>query len=227
MISCTHQTKFSMKFLLTSLYLTATTMVVIAPASHAQAAILSFTANLNGANEEPAVISAGTGTSLVTLDTIANTLRIQATFSGLTGNTTVAHIHSATAVPGSGTSGVATVPTLPGFPVGVKSGSFDTLLDLTLSSSYRAGFISSNGGTTATAQAALTAGLEQGRAYLNIHSDFAPAGEIRGFLIPVVQSTAVPEPSSILGILTTLGAGSVLKRKIKASKSVVKDATND
>jgi hypothetical protein len=215
-----------MKFLLTSIYLVVTTMVAIAPASHAQAAILNFTANLNGANEEPPISSLGTGTSLVTLDTILNTLRIQGTFSGLTGTSTVAHIHSATTVPGSGNAGVATVPTLPGFPVGVQSGSFDTVLDLTQPGSYRAVFITDNGGTTATAQAALTASLGAGTAYFNIHSSFATGGEIRGFLTPVAQSTAVPEPSSILGILTTFGAASILKRKIKASKSVVKETIN-
>lgn len=219
--------KFSMKFFLTSIYLVATTIVAIVPASHAHAAILSFAANLNGANEDPANNSQGIGTSLVTLDTIANTLRIQGTFSGLTGTSIAAHIHSATAVPESGNAGVATVPILPGFPVGVQSGSFNTLLDLTLSSSYRPGFIIENGGSPATAQAALTAGLGAGRAYFTIHSSFATGGDdIRGFLTPVIQSTAVPEPSSMLGLLTTLGAGSILKRKIKAPKSIAKDATN-
>jgi hypothetical protein len=57
-------------------------------------------------------------------------------------------------------------------------------------------FIANNGGTTATAEAVLVAGLAAGEAYLNIHTSVVPGGEIRGFLEPA------PEPASIL-ILTT------------------------
>jgi CHRD domain len=204
-----------MKFLFQSILLAAA-IVALAPVSHAQAAILNFTATLNGPSESPPVSSAGTGTTLVTLDTIANTLRIQGTFTGLTGTTTVAHIHSATPTAGSGTAGVATVPTLPFFPTGVTSGTYDTVLNLTLATSYNGTFITNNGGTPATAQAALTSSLLAGTAYFNIHSSFATGGEIRGFL------TAVPEPSDMLGILSGLGAGLILKHKLKSSKSITK-----
>jgi hypothetical protein len=208
-----------MKYLLPTMFLAAT-IGVIAPVSQAQAAILVFTANLTGPNEAPPNASSGTGTALVTLDDIANTLRVQVAFSGLTGNITVAHIHSATAVPGVGTAGVATTtPTFAGFPLGVTSGSYDNTLDMTQASSYRAGFITGNGGTPATAQIALFEGIKSGKAYLNIHTSTFPGGEIRGFLQPV------PEPSSTLGFLTlgTLGAFSTLKRKLKSSKSSEKE----
>ena len=78
----------------------------------------------------------------------------------------------------------------------MTSGTYDHTFDLlpvTPTDTYNAAFVAANGGTVAGAEAALIAGLEAGKAYLNIHSlpDF-PGGEIRGFLV------AVPEPSSLL-----------------------------
>ena len=73
--------------------------------------------------------------------------------------------------------------------------------DMTLSSSYNAPFITNNGGTTASAEAALLAGVEAGKAYLNIHSSTFAGGEIRGFLVPL----PVPEPETYL----LFGAGLV------------------
>jgi hypothetical protein len=209
-----------MKFLFQSIFLAAA-IVAIIPVTPAQAAILNFTATLNGLNEFPVNNSSGTGTTLVTLDTSLNTLRLQGIFSGLSAGTTVAHIHSATTVAGAGTAGVATVPILPGFPTGVTIGSYNTLLDLTQASSFNSGFVTANGGTPATAQAALTASLSAGTAYFNIHTTAFAGGEIRGFLTP--QSTAVPEPSDTLGILSALGGIIILKRQLKSSKSITKE----
>ena len=48
--------------------------------------------------------------------------------------------------------------------------------------SYNLAFVTAHGGTTASAAAALLAGLEAGQAYLNIHTTMFPGGEIRGFL---------------------------------------------
>jgi hypothetical protein len=43
-------------------------------------------------------------------------------------------------------------------------------------------FITAHGGTPASAETALLAGLAANEAYLNIHSNTHPGGEIRGFL---------------------------------------------
>jgi hypothetical protein len=156
--------------------------------SVAQAATTTFQSGL-----APELTGAtGSGMVEVTYDSAAHTLKIDSSFSGLSGTTTVAHIHCCVATAGSGTAGVAVTPgTLPGFPVGVASGSYSVALDLTQSATYTAGFVNTfAGGVLANAEAVLIAGLGNGTAYFNVHSTAFPAGEIRGFLAPI------PEPST-------------------------------
>jgi hypothetical protein len=151
----------------------------------------------------------GTGTALVTYDDVARTLEVDVTFSGLTGTTTMAHIHCCVDPPG--TVGVATFPgTFPGFPNGVTSGTYNGSWSLADTASYTANFLNNfGGGTAAGAEAALVAGLLAGRAYLNIHTSFAGSGEIRDFLSPV------PEPGTsalLAGGLLVLAAFRLRKR---------------
>lgn len=166
---------------------------VIALATASQAAQFTFTANMDGPSESPPVPSAGTGSAIVDFDTDLHTMRVRATWSGLTGTTTVAHIHAPTAVAFAGTVGVATYPgTFPGWPTGVSSGSYDMTFDMSLASSYTGTFLSTHGGgTPAGAEAALINFIQQGRAYFNIHSSFATGGEIRGFLVPTPGAAAI------------------------------------
>jgi hypothetical protein len=155
--------------------------IVAAPVSHA--AVVTYSAILNGANESPPNASPGVGTAIVDVDAVGHQMRVRATFSGLTGTTTASHIHAPTAVALTGTASVATTtPTFAFFPLGVTSGTFDRNLDMTLASSYNSSFITGNGGTTALAEAALFADIAAGKAYLNIHTSAFPGGEIRGFL---------------------------------------------
>lgn len=169
----------------------------------AQAQPQVYSASLSGAAEFPPNVSPGTGFTHVTYDPSAHTLRVQATFSGLIGLTTASHIHCCTANPFdiTQTAGVATqLPSFVGFPLGVTAGAYDNTFDLTAASSWNPTYVNNNGGTVASAEAAFAAGLTSGRAYLNIHSDFARGGEIRGFL------TAVPEPSTYALMATGLVA---------------------
>ena len=164
----------------------------------AKSAIFGYEAFLSGPAESPANASPGTGYATVFLDTTLNTMQIDVTFSGLTGTTTASHIHGATAVAGVGTAGVATqTPTFTGFPLGVTSGSYSHLFDMTLTSSYNPSYVTANGGTAASAEAALFAAMAAGKTYWNIHTSTFGGGEIRGFLTPV------PEPST----LALLGLG--------------------
>jgi hypothetical protein len=159
-------------------------------ATAAYATPVTFTATLNGPSESPANASPGTGFATVLFDPVANTMRVEVTFAGLLGTTTASHIHCCTATPFAGTAGVATTtPTFAGFPLGVISGSYDAIFDMTQASSYNAAFITAQG-SIANAEVALFSNMFTGNEYLNVHSSFAPGGEIRGFL------TFVPEPDT-------------------------------
>lgn len=176
----------------------------------AQASILAWNASLGP--EAPG--ATGTGTVQIEFDTATSMLDISAIWSGLSGVTTVAHIHCCTVTALTGTVGVAvTSGTLPGFPVGVTSGSYDVLLDLASSASFTAGFLAANGGTTALATAALITGLNEGRAYFNIHTNVFPGGEIRGFPL------AIPEPGT-LGLVALAAAGVAASRRRAQCKPV-------
>ena len=180
----------------------AAALSIAAPAS--QAAI-TYVAELDGPSEAPPNASPGTGRAFVTYDSLAHTLAISADWTGLLGTTPVAHIHCCTAAPFSGAVGVAVTPgTLPGFPIGVTSGSYDVLLDLTAAATFTAAFVTGfAGGVVADAEEALIAGINAHTAYFNIHSTVFPGGEIRGFLV-------VPEPATatLLGLgLLGLGFG--------------------
>ena len=179
-------------------------------ASAAQATITVYNATLTGPNESPPNASPGTGTAVVTIDDVAKTMTVSVSFSGLTSPTVASHIHAATAAPGTGTAGVATmVPAFTNFPLGVTSGSMQpTLFDLLAASSYNPAYITANGGTPATAAAALISAIASGRAYFNIHTTQFPGGEIRGFL------ATVPEPASWMLMLLGFGAiGFALRRR--------------
>jgi hypothetical protein len=148
------------------------------------AAPIVYSGRLSGAAESPPNASAGSGTTLVAYDPAAHTLDVQVTFSGLSGTTTASHIHCCTTNAGTGTASVATqVPTFSGFPLGVTSGTYSMSFDLTMSSAWNPSFVTTNGGTVASAETAFAAGLDTGKAYLNIHSSTVPGGEIRSFLI--------------------------------------------
>lgn len=178
-------------------------------ATAAQAAITVYSVTLNGASESPPNASPGVGSGFVTIDTIANTMAVDLTFSGLLGTTTASHIHAPTAAPFTGTAGVATTtPTFTGFPLGVTSGSYSHTFDLLLASSYNPAYVTANGGTVAGAEAALLSSIASGQAYLNIHTTVVPGGEIRGFLI------AVPEPATWMTMLLGFAAiGFVIRRR--------------
>jgi hypothetical protein len=156
----------------------------------------------------------GTGSATVKIIEASNQMKVNIAFSGLSGNTTVAHIHGPTTVAGTGTAGVMTpTPTFPGFPAGVKSGSYEQTFDLLSTSTYRAGFITANGGTAAGARDAFLAALLDGKAYLNVHSSTYPTGEIRGFFAP----SPVPGPLPLLGAGAGLGWSRRLRQRLASS----------
>jgi hypothetical protein len=188
-------------------------ILVLACAQSAQAAPLLYRAILSGPNEFPPQASPGFGQADVFVDPVANTLQVNVVFGGLLGTTTASHIHCCTATPfAAATAGVATaVPTFPGFPLGVTSGTYTSIVfDMLDPLSYNPAFITSHGGTAATAEAALFAGIFANEAYLNVHSSFAGSGEIRGFLV------FVPEPVTLSVFGAGLAGVALLRRRRKA-----------
>jgi hypothetical protein len=157
--------------------------VALMLAANATAAPIEFVANLTGAKEVPPNASPGTGSATALFDLASHSLELHVIFFGLTSPTIAAHIHAPTAFRFGGTASVATqVPSFIGFPLGVMSGIFDQTFDTSDASFYNPTFITNNGGTVAGAEAAFAAALSDGRAYLNIHTENFPSGEIRGFL---------------------------------------------
>ncbi len=194
----------------------------------AQATVLGFTASL-----APEVSGAtGSGSTTVIIDDVADTLKIHIDWTGLSGTTTVAHIHCCTAAPFTGTASVAVTPmsfpgfpgfngTVPGFPSvlpvlpGVTAGSYDSpIIPLDETFAYTAAFL--GGGTVAQAEAKLITNLIAGKAYVNVHSSTFPSGEIRGF----PQLTSVPEPSSVLLLAAALlGMIPLVRRRYSADRT--------
>lgn len=171
-------------------------MMCSAAVSHG--ATVVYTAVLSGAAEASPNDSAGIGTATVTIDTTLHTMRVEVFFSGLTGTVTNAHIHAATALPLTGTAGVATMlPTFAGFPAGVTSGTYDNTFDMTQAANYNPTYVTAQGGTPALALANLQTAMAGQQTYLNIHSSAFAGGEIRGFLVPETGSA----------LLLCLGAG--------------------
>ena len=191
----------------------AACLFAVAHVLPAAATVITYDAVLNGANEASPNASPATGVALVTIDDVANTMRVEVSFFGLTTPNTAAHIHCCTSAAGTGTAGVATsVPTFTGFPTGTTAGTYDHLFDMTLAGSYNPAFVTANGGTLLSAELALFTGIGAGKAYLNIHTSTYPSGEIRGFLQACENSTTASNPCEVIpapepGTLALLGLG--------------------
>jgi hypothetical protein len=175
----------------------------IGMATAAQAHVTTFI----GSFAPEAQGATGSGSISLEWDQDGHTLLINATFAGLSGNTSNAHIHCCTAAPLTGAAGVALAsvsptppsPIIPGFPLGLKSGSYLRVIDLASTGSYTATFVTASGGTAAAAEARLMSNLSSGNAYFNIHTTTFGGGEIRAFV------TAVPEPQTYALMLAGLG----------------------
>ena len=179
----------------------------------AKADQLVFTTTMTGAQEVPPTGSPGVGSALITIDTVTNLMTVNVSFAGLVSPATIAHIHCCAPVGGIAIP-ATTVPSFPGFPTGVTTGTYLQTFDLTLASTYNPAFIAAQGGTVAAAQAAFIAGLHNGLAYFNIHTTQFPTGEIRG------QLQEIPEPATMLlmGTGLTAAVGVIRRRRRKTQR---------
>lgn len=135
----------------------------------APAAAQTFTANLNGGDETPALLTGAVATAIVSVDQKNEELAVTLTIYNLPAATTAGHIHI-------GPKGVAG-PVVINFPI--PTGRTD---DLSLQ--FRAGpkdFVARPEIGINTMTDAIQAIL-LGNAYVNVHTTAHPAGEIRGQL---------------------------------------------
>jgi hypothetical protein len=182
-------------------------------ASSAFAATTHYSAIASGPAEAVPVASPGYSIATIVIDDVANTLSVSSPFQNLLGNSAAGHIHAGTPEPLLGTAPVA-VPFVD-FPTGVKSGDYAATFNLLDATIYGAGFLSANGGSVTAARDALLGDINDNRAYLNIHTDLYPGGEIRGFIVAL----PVPEPSAYAMFAVGLaGVGGMARRKQKAKE---------
>ena len=130
------------------------------------------------------------GSSVATFELDGNILRAEVPFRDLLGDTVAAHIHCCTTASFTGVAPVA-VPFVD-FPLGVKGGLYTHAFDLTDASIYDPAFLASYGGTPQGASGALIDAINASTAYVNIHTDRYPQGEIRGFMV----AAPIPEPAT-------------------------------
>ena len=136
------------------IFAVAAAMTVLA-ASAAGAAVLHFSAKLDGASETPPNDSKGVGMAWVDLDTASKKLDWKVDYSGLTGPATMAHFH-----------GPAPVGKAAGVAVPLKGDMASPLKG------------------SATLTDAQIGDLQAGMWYVNVHTAAHPGGEIRGQVTP-------------------------------------------
>ncbi len=118
-----------------------------------------YSANLFGSNAVPPVMTQAQGSIFLELE--SNQLTVSGSFSGLEGNWTNAHIHMAAA----GSNGGVAIP-----------------LNVTLGDDMRSGVMEASLNSVTLTDDQLDA-LQNRRLYVNIHSERAGSGEIRGQIV--------------------------------------------
>jgi len=146
------------------------------PFATANASIWTYHADLSAANEVLSKPSSATGLADVTLDDVTMMLTISMSFTGLTAPAAAGHIHCCASL---GTNAAVRVPftSFPATMAGTYANTF--LLAAVLPGSPTLSF------------ADFLSALNNGLAYVNLHTVNNPVGEVRGQLI------RVPEPASL------------------------------
>lgn len=140
----------------------------------------NYATALSGLQENPPVVSNGTGT--VSAELTGNSLAVSGTFSGLTGNYTMSHIH--TGATGANGGVVFTLTAAVGGDG--KSGTYEA------------------GSNTFTLDESQKTALAAGSWYVNVHSEFSTSGEIRGQLL------SSPNAAPAAAVLTAPSDGAAL-----------------
>jgi hypothetical protein len=134
----------------------------------------AFFADLNGAQENPPVVTSGTGKGIAVVSTDGTTVTYLITYGGLSGTVAASHIHTGAV----GSNGGVILPIVPG--------------PSPMSGVLTAAIFTASGPVTSFAQA--IAAIRAGTTYFNLHTAANPGGEIRG-QIGVTVAAPVPTPT--------------------------------
>ena len=144
---------------------------LLVAAAQAQAQTLVYTATLSGSNEAPPVLATGAGGfATVTVNLTAQTIDWVVDVYNLPSGVTAGHIH----VGGTGVSG----PVVVNFVVNVGQSN-----DFRISGSARAADVVARQPQGVNTFEDLVQALATGHAYVNVHSQVNPGGEVRGQLV--------------------------------------------
>jgi len=141
---------------------------------------------LQGSSEVPPVTTGGSGTCTVILNDVSGFVQVSGSFSGLTSNAILAHIHGPA-------------------PVGMNAGVWISLTE----TGGTSGNLSGSGTLETPGQ--ITAMLN-GQSYVNVHSSINPNGEIRGQITAEVPAMS---RGWVIALATTmlLGGAFVVSRR--------------
>jgi hypothetical protein len=137
-----------------------------------------FVGVLSGAAEVPPITSSGTGVAVAEINPAEDQLTVSVSWTGMTSNTTVGHIHG---------------------PAMVTEGGAPVIFDLMPPSTAMSGEVI---GRTFAINPGQLAQLRQSLYYVNIHSVNNSGGELRGQLVPAALSrsgtlSAAQEPGTV------------------------------
>ena len=146
-------------------------LFVLVVSAQAQAQIITYTAALSGSNEAPAVAATGAGgTATVTIDVAAQTLTWVIDVYNLPSGVTASHIHAG----GAGVSGPVVVNFNP--PLTASN-------DFRFTGTARPADVVARQPQGVNTWEDLLQAIDTGHAYVNVHSQANPGGEIRGQLV--------------------------------------------
>ncbi|HLO42321.1 MAG TPA: CHRD domain-containing protein [Phycisphaerales bacterium] len=138
--------------------------LVAGTVASSNAAIVVYNFALEGVQEVPSVVTTGSGSATVTLDTVSGAVTVSGTYQNMQGTVTASHIHGL-AAPGVNAGVIVTITHTGG----------------------TSGTLSANGILNATQ----IQGMLDGLTYVNVHSTFKSTGEIRGQVVPTPASLAM------------------------------------
>lgn len=152
-------------------YLSIATLALMASAVSAQAQVLTFTAQLSGSNEAPPVAATGAGgNATVTLDLGAQRGTYVVNAFNFPSGVTVSHIHAG----GPGVSGPVVINFAPPTPASN---------DFAFSGTFGPSDVIARQPQGVNSWEDLVQAIMTGHAYVNVHSQVNPGGEIRGQLV--------------------------------------------